>query len=382
MLNRLKTSKIEIISLVFVLFLAVFILFFKLGEEKVYTWDEKTNIEVVQQNIDSFPSPSYDLEGEDFLEKPPLWYVLTSGLSKLLGDQVWIYRLVSAFSGVATTLLIYKILLTRYSLKAGLVGSLSFLAIVQNIIPNAFHIFFSSHTYRTADLDGLHIFFLFAAFYLFLKVSKRNRYWVGVALALSCAYLTKGPLAFVFMLVFSTLLLRDKYSWRNIAYGWLVFFVPVLVWNLYMYLNFQEEFIVQFYRYHTASRFLQAIESHSQPIHYYIQVFLQPISNPLGIAFFVPILIGLKNAQDKVVKYCLLIISTIVILLSLAQTKLAWYILPIFPFVALMFGTAAEYLSSSEVEWLSYLERLSLKGVVYLAIAVGLILNLSYVIRL
>ena len=101
----------------FTILFALFISFYNLGYGSFHPEDEALHVSVIQNMINhNHITVPYDENGPYF-NKPPLKMWATIPIIKLLGDFPFSYRLIDAFLGFFTSLLIYKIALYLFSSK-------------------------------------------------------------------------------------------------------------------------------------------------------------------------------------------------------------------------------------------------------------------------
>jgi 4-amino-4-deoxy-L-arabinose transferase-like glycosyltransferase len=173
--------------------------------------------------------------------------------------------------------------------------------------------------------------------------------WLFLALAV----LTKGPVALLLSL--ATLLL---FGWlqRDIGGltralrplpGLLVVLLLALPWYLIEFLREGEPFVQSFFGYHNLQRFTQVVNHHAGPWWFYAPVLLiasLPVSPLLllGIAGQWP---GIRRRQplrpaQSLNRFALAWLFTVVCFFSLSATKLASYLLPGLPAMALLVALA------------------------------------------
>jgi 4-amino-4-deoxy-L-arabinose transferase-like glycosyltransferase len=321
-------------SLVFLILACGLILFLNLRSAEVERWDEFTNIQVVRESS----GLNLYFEDDNFFEKPPIWYWLTRILTNVLGEKLWVYRFPSAISGSAIVLIIYQFLKTRTNKTSGFIAALSFLMIPHNILLNPGG-YFSSHTHRTADLDSLQILLIFLSFVL---IHSNRKYWLISCFILGVGFLVKGPLVLLFLIINTLFYLQGKTERREkylqLLLGFCIFLIVVLPWHFYMLATYEFDFTKEYFNYHLLERINQGLEGHQKSFWYIFKVFFDIRVNP-----FWPVLIFVvtmkKMLTTTYVKYSLLIIFAVLLAFSLVETKLAWYILPVYPFLCLVLGS-------------------------------------------
>ena len=93
--------------------------------------------------------------------------------------------------------------------------------------------------------------------------------------------------------------------------------------------------------YHMLLRSVSALEGHTEPWWFYLSVLrsraIFPSIELLGLSFV--FFITRKNIfRDYRIAMPIILVLSITGVVSLMQTKLAWYVLPIYPYAALMIG--------------------------------------------
>ncbi|MCA9384049.1 glycosyltransferase family 39 protein, partial [Candidatus Dojkabacteria bacterium] len=172
----LNSKNIKAIFIIIISLLSAYLFFYKLGAAPVELWDENTNIKVVNSTLSSSDKRALQIDGEAFYEKPPVWYYLTEVLVTVFGESRYVYRLISAVSGVVISICIFLIVNKKYSPLSSFIASLSFLAVGQNIITNSSG-YFSSHTFRSADLDPLQIALMVLSILFLLNIDRSKNYF-------------------------------------------------------------------------------------------------------------------------------------------------------------------------------------------------------------
>ena len=153
--------------------------------------------------------------GLPYLEKPPLYFWLTSLTFGLVGPSEWATRLWSALAALGTVLLTWRIGRRLYGARAGLLAGL----VLATMVGNALYV-------RKASTDQLFVFCLTLAMYGFLRDAERTDrgsarfllFYLGVALGV----LAKGLIGlFPVLIVALALAVVRRLSWRelNLAGG-------------------------------------------------------------------------------------------------------------------------------------------------------------------
>lgn len=337
----LINPKFKLFLLILLLLLSAVIFFYHLDHAPLQRWDEATNAEVVEEFI-SNPSLRLQLNGSDFLEKPPLWYYLSGLLSMMIENRLLSIRLLSAVSGFILTGLIFNLVRKKIGFYSGVLSALIFLAIGQQVITFPSGYLFSTHTYRSADLDAFHILLLISALYCAFMYKKAKYTPVLTAVLCAIAFMVKGPLAFpVFFILLIYLSVSRKQ--KGIApailstgiFAGLISLILLVQVSIYGP-NFQEQFI----NYHIFQRVLLPLEGHNGDAGFYLAVLADTRFFAPGLICLVQLfLTGVFWKKLKPESITLItLISVILLIITIVSTKLAWYILPLYPLIALYMG--------------------------------------------
>jgi 4-amino-4-deoxy-L-arabinose transferase-like glycosyltransferase len=346
--------------------IASYFMFAKLNLHPVEKWDEAVNIKVINQTrLAGFWYPL--LEGKPFMEKPPLWYWLVMGISQLVPEPLLSARLVSACGGLLTYLAITLFLLLTYGVVAALIADLVFLSSTLLFLGNPGGLF-ASHTLRSADTDGLYIFFMIMAQLFFLAAFKKNQAGYaalgGFFSALSVT--TKSPLGALPEIIFVILtLFRRDGKFRQLRYYSLGAFLLVLTGVLITMISLdRQNFFKVFVQYHLGQRIITAIEGHNQPWWYYLAIIIRPDLFPAGPALIAGYLASLNRPRRMQIEEIFTALMPIVILtaITFTRTKLAWYLLPFFPASAVFIGQTYNRITISNVPGFKYLKLLYFLG--------------------
>ncbi len=285
------------------------------------------------------------LQGEPYLDKPPLLYWLVMGSYRLFGVHDWAARLVPALAVHGCVLLVY--LLGRRSLgeRAAFWGAL-LLALAPGFVSMG----------RMLVLDGLLAFWvalaLFAAFEAIRGPRLRWGWWLLAAAACGLGVLTKGPVAV--LLLVPPLWLHRRLAGPACRISWaacLAFAVLMLAvagpWYVAVCLR-APSFAGYFLWQHNVVRFLSSF-AHLEPVWYYGPVVLAGLlPGTLWALPFLRFLLtgrpGEAARRSPELGFALLTGGWGVFFFTLSNCKLPTYVLPAFPFLTLALGA---YLAGS-----------------------------------
>ncbi|MFH1896587.1 MAG: O-antigen ligase family protein [bacterium] len=333
-----REEKVDWLELGLVFGLVVFtgwLVFFKLGERGLLDWDEAIYA-TVSKNIIKFKDPLTLrwIDSISWFEKPPLYMWLSSFMIYFYGVTAFAARFWSAFFGVLGVVATYFLGKALFKRKLT-----AFLAAVM-LATTTVYLYYS----RNGMLDVTFTALTTLAFYFYLvgreKKSKLLTFLSGAGFGLAC--LTKGfvvvvPLGVVFLYeVFSYLGVKGgrRVKWGGLLLGFLLVAGP---WHIVMFLKHGREFFDSYFIYHVFKRGTEAIEGKSAPLLWYltvIKVGFRIWAIPLLAA--VPFVFYKGYKKSKEYLFLLLWAGIVFLFFSWAKSKLVWYIIPIYPALALI----------------------------------------------
>lgn len=279
------------------------------------------------------------LQGEPYLDKPPLlyWTVMISYL--LFGVSDGAARLGPALAVHAGVLAVYLIGRRNLGDRPAFAGALA-LGLAPGFISMG----------RLLLLDGLLTLWvtlaLLSAFEAVRTPRLQWRWWLLAALASGLGVLTKGPVV-VLLLVPPLWVYRRltaggaPLGWRPLAAFTLVLLAVAVPWYLLVCQRLPE-FAGYFFWQHNVQRFLQPFD-HLQPVWYYLPVLLLGLlpATLLGVPLVRFLFSGAEEAAERrcpELGFFLLAGGWCVLFFSASGSKLPTYIMPAFPPLALAAG--------------------------------------------
>jgi 4-amino-4-deoxy-L-arabinose transferase-like glycosyltransferase len=279
------------------------------------------------------------LQGEPYLDKPPLLYWLTMGSFRLFGVHDWSARLAPALAVHATILAVYCIGRRSVGERAAFWGSL-LLGLAPGFISMGRLLLLDSLLTCSATVAVL------SAFGAVRGERLRWSWWVLSAVACGLGILTKGPIALVLLapplMAHRWLTGTGKAPSRAIVFYVAIVLAVLLPWHLAAGLRVPEFFTYFFWR-HNVMRFLTPFD-HQEPIWFYVPVVLGgllPGTLLLG-GFFRFLLSGQEDAAQRrtpELGFLLLAGGWCLLFFTLSGSKLPTYILPAFPLLTLALGS-------------------------------------------
>ncbi len=336
--NKKKLIKSLILIVIFCT-ITYFPFFLHLGSMPIIIWDEaRLAINAYEMNLNNnYIVTHFCGEPDMWNTKPPLLIWLQVFFIKLLGVNELAIRLPSAIAAFLTAAL-----LLIFSIKYIKDTNFGFIAVLFLITSNGYvHL----HAARTGDYDAL--LTLFTTLYplmFFLYLEKNNEkylHWCFVALTLGV--LTKTVQALFFVPAIFLYVLFTKKLVKTLKDKW--FYIDILISLIIIlgyYLlreHFNPGYLKAVWQNDLGQRYLTPIDGHRESFLYYYDIIVDfHLKNwywLLPCGFVAGIFI--KNEKiRKISIYSSILIVTYWLIISLSQTKLQWYIVPMFPFMAIL----------------------------------------------
>jgi 4-amino-4-deoxy-L-arabinose transferase-like glycosyltransferase len=317
------------------LVISLFLWLIFLGNSPLRDWDEGTVAQVARE-IWRAPLGSMHwlyptLGGEPYHNKPPLMHLLIAWTYSIGGVNEWTTRLPGAVLTALGVPLLYLVgcLLFKESLSA-LFAALVYLT----MLPVLRH-------GRLAMLDGTSITFFLLLLFCLLKARQNRRYALGVGFCLGLITLTKGMIVLPLGAIACLFLIADRQlallTSPYLLVGIFLGNAPAIAWFVAQWQHYGENFLQVNFQAQTFNRLTQSVENHKGPPWYYL---IEIIKYSFPWLLFLPGGFYLAWKKRHTSWSRLIIIGTIVYLgtISLMRTKLPWYVMPIYPFLALAIG--------------------------------------------
>jgi 4-amino-4-deoxy-L-arabinose transferase-like glycosyltransferase len=287
--------------------------------------------------------------GQPFFDKPPLSYWAVGASFKLFGFSIAAARIVPAIAAllvIAATILLGWLLWKdrRTALYSGwiLVSTIPFITFARIAMSDMLLVL------------GSTLAVLLAVFYY---RSDRPPSFLVVVLAgvLGAGFLNKGPIALVvpgfalLCLIWEHWERRPKLSPATLLSAALVFFVIALGWFGAVYLRMGIEPLRFFFIRENLQRFSGDAHDVGKPLWFYLVTYLGQ-GAPWSVFLPFAASLFLRRQFDSSVRTLILWIVLVVSLLSLSQGKLDYYLLPLYPAVALILGRYFQTIAWSRAE--------------------------------
>jgi 4-amino-4-deoxy-L-arabinose transferase-like glycosyltransferase len=352
----------------FLIILGLALFFYRLGEPSLWDIDEGNNAEAAREMLVSgdwiVPTFNYALR----TDKPALLYWLQNVSYRLVGTNELGARLPAATAALLVLLVTYEIGRRLYNSRTGLLAAM-ILASTVNFCGAA----------RFANPDTLLVLCTTGALFAFWCGQGWQTPWsyVPMGACLGFAILAKGPVGVLLPLsVIGVFLLLGR-DWRLILdVRWLPAAVACLgvaaPWYVLVGTQTKFQFLKSFWLTHNVGRFQTTMEGHYGPPYYYLVCLL------IGFAPWCIFLGGVCwralrsiNEHRQAGRFLWCWIAVYFLFFSVSATKLPNYILPLYPAVALVTARELERWRSGDLVWPVWHTRISLAGLIIVALVTG-----------
>ena len=222
---KFLSSPWNVILIIIILSAALFLPF--LGSVPLFDWDENIFAESAREMLVTGNFYKIQSNYQPFEEKPPFFFWLQAMSMSLFGESAFAARFPNAIVGAVTLVLIYLLGRKYFCNRFGIYWSLAYMG---SVLP---HFYF-----RTALIDPAFNLFIFSGiFTLGLLVStnkelrwKRDRKALLAGMLIGLAILTKGPVAFLIVMLTALGVSLYKKSLKLVNFREIVLFaIPMLL---------------------------------------------------------------------------------------------------------------------------------------------------------
>jgi 4-amino-4-deoxy-L-arabinose transferase-like glycosyltransferase len=242
------------------------------------------------------------MNGQIWLDTPPLFFWLTLPLSWAAGEvNEWTMRLIPAMSGTVLILVSYVLLKKRFGARTAVISTLILATSLLTI-----------HVERHIPVNMVFFLFVILSMFLLMEIlvfdSSRSSHAYGVWSLMALACLTKGPIAVLLPILVAGFYLSVFGHWKKILAlrplaGATLFLLLTVPWYAYAKWQTSGDWPVAFFSAHSH------LEGHRRPLYDYIVQFpgslLYSAANfPLDfmpwIFLFIPAMINLWPERARV----------------------------------------------------------------------------------
>ena len=327
-----------------VLSLSLFILFYLLGKGSLHDWDEAIYAQVAEEIAVSDNWLTLTWAGHPFWHKPPMYFWLTALLYKMVGINEFAARFWSAAFGFGVVALTFWSGLRLFSWAAGLIAALLLLSIDQSTYCH-WHNFVCQA--RTGMLETTLTFWLILSLILVWEANEHPRLIVIIGITAGSAVMTKawiGFLALALPLLYD--LITRQFHARRKYWGLAVLLAAAIIlpWHLSQIWIHGNSFLHDYFIVNLFGRVTGVVEENRHTSFFYFGVLNDGFSIlRSGYLWPAAYLWAISTARRSGFRQKALLLTWITIpllLFSLAQTKLPWYVILIYPGIALLISGA------------------------------------------
>lgn len=306
------------------------VFFLHLGRNSLIEYDEGIYALVSKRMFESGEMATLQWRKDlPWFDKGPLYFWLTAPLLKIWGYEALPIRFWSALLGLATVVCLYLIGRRLVDRWTGLLAAI----ILSSTVGFVYYA-------RLGMLDVPNAFFNTVSVLLMME-SRRRKIWIyWAAGVLGLGFLNRGLLVFLGPIAYLVYLLttgwRPRLS-RGLTVSMIIFLAVVLPWHLTMVIRHGTDFLSTYFGHQMFSRFFNVIEGKGAPFFWYLTVVrthFRVWTIPLILSL--PLIVYRLFRGDCVIRLISIWVILTIAVFSLAQSKLIWYIMPIYPPLALL----------------------------------------------
>jgi len=302
-----------------------------IGTGSLSTWDEALYANLSRSIVRTGDWLVMRQGVKPWFDKPPLYMWCTAVFYKILGVSEFSTRLTSGLFGIATVMILYLFAKKMADEVTALLAGLILLA-----LPHYLH--FS----KLGMMDVPITFFTLLALYLFWLGGKKEKYLFYSGAILCVSYLMKGFAAFLPLLIIITYAALSKnirlVLKRQFLLGTALAFSVIFIWHLAQFLLAGPVALKGYFGFHIFQRAASVLEGHKGGFDYYIRAIFKK-NMPWSIMIFTSIFYAAYKCfkdKDKRLVFLLSWAFVTYFLYGAVRTKLHWYVMPIYPALALL----------------------------------------------
>lgn len=321
-----------ILACIVIAFIA-YLCFRNIGTFSIKNWDESRHgvngYEMIKNN--EYIVNTYAYEKDFWNLKPPLSFWLIALFIKIFGVSIFAIRFYSAASLLITTIIIAVFMLRKYGKMESIISLLGLCASIQLYV---------SHVGRHGDADALYLllFTISMISMLYIKENKKKLYLCGFVFGL--AFLTKSLHAGTIAIIGGLFLIITGEIKKIKLKEWVIFIssfvIPIGAWIIARVAKDGFFFFEQMIRYDLVARTVEGVEKNTPGVFFYFEYFFIGTGSNLRDIFTLIIVMGIflyvkecKQLKEEIIAYALWFFIPLIIY-TISETKLEWYIVPIY----------------------------------------------------
>ena len=278
---------------------------------------------------------------EPQFEKPIFFFWLLAGVVKFFGISPFVARFWPAAFGIGGVLITYWLAFMLFNNKR--IAFLSGITLCTSFI----YVALSRAVLTDMVFSVLVVLSITLFFYGYKEPKRKSLAIISSFMVSGLAVLTKGVLGFLLpagVILLFLLYKKDVSFLKNKATGWgaLIFLLIAVPWHILMYKLYGQFFIDEYWHNVHVRRIFVAEHQKSNTWYFYLMTMFGGMF-PWSL-FLIPAVFsaGRKMFRDKKEKEPFVFLGVIILfvwfVMQLAQSKLASYIFPVFPAIAIILG--------------------------------------------
>lgn len=318
------------LHLLIITFVSIAIFAVNINSFPLRNWDEAWYAQVTRNMADGHSLLMPFWNGQYFPDKPPLYFWLSLPFLKLFGVGEWQARIVAVASALLASLLVYLIASKLFNRTTGIISFLVFVTLGQIVV-----------RFSHGNLDSLLVCLFLATFYFYLIAERRKVFYVLCGITLGLGFLVKGwglGLFPLFAIGIYSILIK-----RQMPKGLVIIMLSSILSSGWYFLagvtQFGESFLNWYILNPTQSGLNFSLPSDSF-------IYFRYLFRDVGF-WFIPVVASIltKFPQKRKIVFALFTtVSLFILTVNFSREKFDWYILPAYPFVAILVGHFTERL--------------------------------------
>ncbi len=329
--------------------LVYFPIFLHLENLPLRVWDEARLAISAREMLQNknYLIPHYLGQPDMWGTKPPLVIWLQALFYKIFGMGELAVRLPSALAAFLTALSL--MLFSLKYLKSYWLGLIASLILVTT------YGYINNHAVRTGDLDAPLAFFttLYClSFFLFIELGEKKHlhlFFIGLTLSV----LTKSVQGLIFIPALGIYVLIGKKFLETIKNKWFYFdlfiFISIVMGYYLIREHYNPGYLAAVWENELGGRYLHELEGHGYPFMFYFNQLIDFKYADWYLLVPCGLLVGFVIKDEKfkrITIFSLLAVFLYWLIISISKTKCEWYDVPLYPFFAIICGTAVYWVFS------------------------------------
>ncbi len=338
-MDKIFEKKSILIFVISAVFIITYIFF--LGSYPLLDADETRYVGMAREMMKTNDFMTLYLNGNYFFEKPPLFFWIECISFKLFGASELTARLPIVLLSLMPLGLLFCLCAKAKGLKFAFISSIILMTTLE-------YAFLTKIAILDSVLASFCVSSVLCYFYTFFTHQKNKKwFWLLVYVFMGLAVLAKGIPGMAVpagtIIISSVIFKSYKETFKSMLYGLPVFLIIALPWHILMFQTYPDLFYQEYIYKHHILRFLGSDVIHrNEPWYFYI------ITLIWGLTPYTVMFLGIKNIKsDKIITLNTVAGLWILVFFSLSGTKLITYILPVYPFLAVI---------TAEI-WSCYIEK-------------------------